>query len=174
MLGARRGFLPQFGHGERSAHAPVSGKQAVGSVLVPVGGSAVGPHGDDEVISLACSLGKQMHARVIFLHVIPVPRTLPLDADLPEATQRGDEILAQAEQEAARQHVEADTALAQARDVGAAIVNEAMDRGAQLIVLAIDPDRRSGSFHIGQIASYVVEHAPCTVIAHRQALGEQG
>jgi nucleotide-binding universal stress UspA family protein len=46
-------------------------------------------------------------------------------------------------------------------------VNEAVDRDADAIVIAIDPDRRSGTFHIGQIASYVMEHAPCAVIAHR-------
>ena len=144
-----------------------------GNILVPVGGSTIEPGGDDEVVRLACQLGKQMQARVIFLHVIQVPRSLPVDAEVPEATRRADEILTLAEEEACRQHVQAETALAQAREIGPAIVNEAADRQAALIVLAIDPDRSSGSFHIGQIASYVVEHAPCTVIAHRQALAEQ-
>lgn len=179
MLGGRRGLLPPFRgptRDEQPQAAPaVANKQRVaGVILVPVGGSAGGPDGDDEVVRLACSLAKQRYARLIFLHVIQVPRTLPVDADLPEATQRADALLAHAEEEAARQHVEAETALAQARDIGPAIVNEAIDRGAELVVLAIDPDRRSGSFHIGQIASYVLEHAPCAVIAHRAPLGEQG
>jgi nucleotide-binding universal stress UspA family protein len=146
----------------------------VGGILVPVGGSTAGPDGDDEVVRLACSLAKQMHTRITFLHVIQVPRTLPVDADLPEATQRADALLLHAEEEAARQHVEAETALAQAREIGPAIVNEAIDRGAELVVVGIDPDRRSGTFHVGQIASYVLEHAPCAVIARRAPLSEQG
>jgi len=176
MLGGRRGLLPTFRGPARDGQAqpaPVDTKLSTGPILVPVGGNTAGPDGDDEVVRLACSLAKQMHARVIFLHVIQVPRTLPVDAELPEATQRADALLSHAEEEAARQRVEAETALAQAREIGPAIVNEAIDRGAALVVLAIDPDRRSGSFHIGQIASYVLEHAPCTVIARRAPLGEQ-
>ncbi len=141
-------------------------------ILVPLGGSVAGSSQDDEVVRLACILGRQTKSPLCFLHVIQVPRTLPVDAELPVQTQRGDEILVRAETEASRYGVQADTALAQAREIGPAIVNEAADRRSDLIVIAIDPDRRSGSFHIGQIASYVMEHAACAVIAHRMPLTE--
>lgn len=144
----------------------------MGGILVPLGGALTETSQDDELVRLACILGRQMKATLCFLHVIQVPRTLPVDADLPAQTQRGDEILLRAEEEAHRQGVRAETVLAQAREIGPAIVNEAIDRGSDLIVIAIDPDRRSGSFHIGQTASYVVEHAPCAVVAYRQPLAE--
>ena len=144
----------------------------MGGILVPLGGVAGGPAQDDAVVQLACMLAKQMRVSLCLLHVIQVPRTLPVDAELPAATKRGDDILARAEQEARRQGVAMETALAQAREVGPAIVSEALDRDSELIVLTIDPDRKSGSFHIGQIASYVVEHAPCAVIARRPVLAE--
>jgi nucleotide-binding universal stress UspA family protein len=113
-----------------------------------------------------------MRQPLCFLHVIQVPRTLPVDADLPGQTQRGDEILLRAEEVAGREGVQTETALAQAREIGPAIVNEAVDRDVSLIMIAIDPDRRSGAFHIGQIASYVVEHAPCPVLSYRGMLSE--
>jgi nucleotide-binding universal stress UspA family protein len=142
----------------------------VGGILIPLGGAVTDSSQDEELIKLACTLGRQMKQGLCFLHVIQVPRTLPVDADLPAQTQRGDEILLRAEEEAARQGIHAETALAQAREIGPAIVNEAVDRDASLILIAIDPDRASGSFHIGQIASYVVEHAPSAVITYRQPL----
>lgn len=136
-------------------------------ILVPLGGALSGTAQDDEVVRLACTLARQAKAPLCFLHVIQVPRTLAVDAELPAQTSRGDEILLRAETEAQRLGVQTETALAQAREIGPAIVNEAVDRGSDLIVIAIDPDRRSGTFHIGQIASYVMEHAPSAVIAHR-------
>jgi len=142
----------------------------VAGILVPLGGALTGTAQDDEVVRLACTLARQAKAPVCFLHVIQVPRTLPVDAELPAQTHRGDEILMRAETESQRLGVPTETALAQAREIGPAIVNEAVDRGSDLIVVAIDPDRSSGSFHIGQIASYVMEHAPCAVIAHRMPL----
>ena len=138
-------------------------------ILVPLGGTPMGGAQDDEVVRLACMFARQMGQPLCFLHVIQVPRTLPVDAELPAQTHRGDEILLRAETEARRHGFEPEVAMAQAREVGPAIVNEAVDRGADLIVLAIDPDRRSGTFHVGQIASYVLEHAPCAVIASRLA-----
>ncbi len=141
-------------------------------ILVPLGGALTDTTQDEELVRLACTLSRQTKEAICFLHVIHVPRTLPVDAELPAQTQRGDEILVRAEEEAARNGVQAETALAQAREIGPAIVNEAVDRASSLIVIAIDPDRASGTFHIGQIASHVVEHAPCAVITYRQPLGE--
>jgi nucleotide-binding universal stress UspA family protein len=138
----------------------------VSGILVPLRGA----EDDDEVIRLACTLAAQTRSRICFLHVIKVPRILAVDADLPAQTQRGDAILLHAEEEATRYRVEYDTALAQAREIGSAIVNEAVDRSADLLVIGIDPDRKTGTFHVGETASYVLEHAPCSVIAHRQAL----
>jgi len=138
----------------------------VSGILVPLGGA----EDDEEVIRLGCLLARQTQSRVCFLHVTKVPRTLAVDAELPAQTNRGDQILLHAEEEASRHHVESDTALAQAREIGSAIVNEAVDRDADLLVIGIDPDRKTGTFHVGEIASYVLDHAPCAVIAHRQAL----
>jgi len=143
-----------------------AGERAVSGILVPLGGA----EDDDEVIRLACLLARQTRQRLCFLHVIKVPRVLAVDAELPVQTHRGDAILIHAEEEAARHQVQCDTALAQAREIGSAIVNEAVDRASELVVIGIDPDRKTGTFHVGEIASHVLEHAPCAVIAHRQAL----
>jgi nucleotide-binding universal stress UspA family protein len=139
-------------------------------ILVPLGGALTEAAQDEELVRLSCTLARQTKTTLCFLHVIQVPRKLPVDAELPVQTQRGDEILLRAEREATRQGVKSETALAQAREIGPAIVNEAIDRATDLIVVGIDPDRRSGTFHIGLTASYVVEHAPCAVITYRQAL----
>jgi nucleotide-binding universal stress UspA family protein len=138
----------------------------VSGILVPLRGA----EDDVEVVRLACLLARQTKSRVYFLHVIRVPRTLAVDADLPAQTNRGDAILLHAEEEANRQHVESESSLAQAREIGPAIVNEAVDRDVDLVVIGIDPEKGQDRFHVGETASYVLEHAPCPVVAHRQAL----
>lgn len=135
-------------------------------ILVPVNGNPT----DDEMIGLACMLAKRSKGQVIAMYVIEVKRTLPLDADLPPESARGESILDRAEQVAEDYDMEIQTELLQARDVGAAIVDEAVERGVDLILIGITYKRRFGEFDLGKTAPYVLKNAPCRVWVARQAI----
>ena len=133
-------------------------------ILVPVNGKPT----DDEMVELACEIARRSDAQVYAIHVIEVKRTMPLDAELPAEAQRGEEVLNRAEEVAERLDQEIETDLLQARDVGPAIVDDALERGIDLIVLGITYKKRLGDFDLGRTAPYVLKHAPCRVWVCRQ------
>ena len=134
-------------------------------ILVPVKGNPT----DDEAIELACAIARQGRASVHAIHVIEVNRTLPLDAELATEAAQGEQVLSHAEQVAERWTQRLETDLLQARDVGPAIVDEALERDIDLIVLGIGYKKRFGDFDLGKTAPYVLRHAPCRVWLCRQA-----
>jgi nucleotide-binding universal stress UspA family protein len=135
-------------------------------ILVPVRGNPT----DDEMIELACEIARRNSAEVYAIHVIEVKRTLPLDAELQAEADQGEEYLSRAEQIADRYSQAVNTDLLQARDVGPAIVDEALERGIDLILLGITHKKRFGEFDLGKTAPYVLKHAPCRVWVCRQAI----
>ncbi len=135
-------------------------------ILVPINGNPT----DDEMVALACGLAKRTKAEVHVIYIIEVKRTLPLDADLPPEAEKGELVLEQAEKTAAGWDVNVQADLLQARDVGPTIVDEARERGADLIIIGITYKKRFGEFDLGQTAPYVLKHAPCRVWVCRQSI----
>jgi nucleotide-binding universal stress UspA family protein len=135
-------------------------------ILVPVKGNPI----DDEALELACTLARPMKAPIHAIHVIEVKRTLPLDAELHDEAEHGEDILNHAEQVAEKLGQAVYTDLLQARDVGPAIVDEALERGVDLIILGITYKKRFGEFDLGKTVPYVLKHAPCRVWVCRQAI----
>jgi nucleotide-binding universal stress UspA family protein len=134
------------------------------SILVPVNGSEASLM----AVEFACSLAKRSRGKVNVVHVIEVRRSLPLDADLVAEAQRGEDILSQAELAARRQDFEVDGDLLQARDAGHAIVDEAVERQVDAIIMGVPFRRPFGDFEMGKVASQVLKTAPCEVILLRQ------
>src|SRR6185437_8501762 len=111
-------------------------------ILVPVNGNPT----DDEAIALACEVARRGKAAVYAIYVIEVKRTLP-----PEAA-KGDTVLGRAERVADEFGVELETEILQARDVGTAIVDEALEREVDLIIMGIGYKRKFGAFDLGKTA----------------------
>ncbi len=132
---------------------------AIARILVPVGGT----NADGVAVRLACDIARSHKAKIYALYVIEVGRALPLDADLQPETQRGEQILSAAEERAEEFDYELETAMLQAREVGPAIVDEAVERGADLIVMGTPYQRQFGEFSLGQTAPYILKNAPCRV-----------
>jgi nucleotide-binding universal stress UspA family protein len=128
-------------------------------ILVPIKGNP----SDVEVLELACEIALRSKAQVYAIHVIEVKRTLPLDAELQEEAERGEDLLNQAEQIGERSGVTIHTDLLQARDVGSAIVDEVLERGIMY-------KKRFGEFDLGVTLPFVLKHAPCRVWVCRQAI----
>jgi nucleotide-binding universal stress UspA family protein len=136
-------------------------------ILVPVNGNPT----DDDAVALACEVARRGKAAVYAIYVIEVKRTLPLDVDLPPEAAKGDTVLGRAEHVADEFGIELETEILQARDVGTAIVDEALEREVDLIVMGIGYKRKFGEFDMGHTAPYVLKNAPCRVWLARAAPG---
>lgn len=135
-------------------------------ILVPVNGNAT----DGDMIALAAQTAKRGKGHVYAICVIEVRRTLPLDADLVEERERADRILDSAERAAEKYDQEIETEILQARDIGTAIVEEAIEAQADLIVLGIPYRRKFGEFDLGKTVPYVLKFAPCEVWICREPI----
>jgi nucleotide-binding universal stress UspA family protein len=135
-------------------------------ILVPIKGNPT----DAEVLELACQIAERSKSQVYAIHVIEVNRTLPLDAELQEEADRGEDLLNQAEQVGERFGITIQTDLLQARDVGPAIVDEVLERNIDLVVIGIMLRKRYGELDLGSTLPYVLKNAPCRVWACRQSL----
>lgn len=138
----------------------------MGKILVPVRGTRA----DDEAIKLACTLAKRTTSQVSALYVIEVSRSLPLDAEVDEDMLKGEQALSQAERLAAELDCELETELLQAREAGPAIVDEALERDAELIVMGLDYKKTFGEYSLGNTAPYVLRNAPCRVWLCREPM----
>ena len=146
----------------KSKEPPLSFK----SILVPVDGSEASLM----AVEFACTLAKRSHGKVHVVHVVEVRRALPLDAELAQEAQRGEEILNLAEATAKRQDFEVEGDLLQARDAGHAIVDEAIERQADAIVLGVEFRRPFGDFELGKVPDHVLKTAHCEVILLRMRI----
>jgi len=132
--------------------------------------AASGNSADEEAIRLACDLARKSKAKVYVAYVIEVKRSLPLDAAIESETRKAEEVLTRAEDIAADQDYEVETDLIQAREAGSAIVDEAMRRDADLILMGVVYKKHFGVFNMGSVVPYVLKEAPCHVILCREPI----
>ncbi len=140
-------------------------------IMVPVNGTEV----DDEVIRLACRLAKldkKEKGKIWIIYVIAVRRALPLNAEIESEITKAEAILDHTETIADEEDCGVETDLLQARDPGPAIVDEAADREADLIVMGIEYKKRFGQFSLGSVVPYVLENAPCQVMLYQETRGK--
>ncbi len=134
---------------------------------------AGGP-GDDRIVRLAADLGKPHHAELVGVHVVEVGFSMPLDADVAFRSDAAQKILDHAEMEAENRKSRLEPVLLQAREVGAALVDEATEREADLLVVGLPYRKRfGGDFAIGRTIPYVLKHAPCEVWVVREPIAAE-
>ena len=135
-------------------------------ILVPV----IGNVADDEAIKLACQLAKKRNKSKIWaVYIITVKRTLPLDAEVESEVKKAEGILDHVEVVAEEQDFEIETDLLQAREAGLAIIDEAVEREVDLILMGVTYQARFGQFSLGHVVTYVLKNAPCRVILYHQS-----
>jgi len=155
--------------GKQAEAARLSAQTA--RILVTVAGHSV----DEETVRLACRMTRELHqsntsASLYAVHVIEVTRALPLSAPVHQQVEHGEHVLDEAERIAAEYDLEIQTEMVQARDTGPAIVGEAEDWHADVIVMGLPYKRRFGEFNLGKTAPYVLKNASCRVILFRERL----
>lgn len=116
-----------------------------------------------EAVALACDIARITKGQVFVVHVIEVKRNLPLTAEVEPAETAGDETLSQAEEIARKQGFDVEGAILHARDASPAIVDEAIERNVDLIILGTDYQQPFGEYQIGSVAQYVLKNAPCEI-----------
>jgi len=153
------------------------------SILVPVFGTKL----DDDIVATAGRLaaaereeagGELDGAKLALVHIVEVPLTQPLDAELPPEREEEVRRTLQRAREVAEEyeHVAVSTEAIRARDVGAGIVEAARQGGAEAIVIGGEPPSKirggatlggvgaSKPAEIGAATEYVLKKAPCQVL----------
>jgi APA family basic amino acid/polyamine antiporter len=128
------------------------------SAIVPIFGTDV----DASALRTAAKLvGKD--ALVEAIYVLRVPSQLSLDAGLEEEEQLGLSVLESAKVRGRKAGLKVQTRLIRTRNPGAAIVEEAESRGAEIIYLGT-AHAPASERAIGPTASYLLAHRPCRVV----------
>jgi nucleotide-binding universal stress UspA family protein len=139
-------------------------------VLIAVNG---GPS-DERIIRLVSEHARMTKADLIAVHILEIDWTLPLDSDIVGNSDEVQRVLDNAEAVAEESKVRLEPVLLQARDVGAAIVDEAVERGVDLLVVGLPYRKRfGGEFAIGRTIPYVLQNAPCAVWVVRDPISEE-
>jgi APA family basic amino acid/polyamine antiporter len=159
------------------------------TILVPVFGTKL----DDDIVSTAGRLADaevekgERPPRLDVIYVAEVPLTVPLDSPLPKDVQ---EQAARALERAREvggeyENVEVTTTLIPARSLGSGIVQEARDKGAEVIVMGGEPPTRvrGGAIlggiggarpdEIGVVTEYVLRKAPSRVLLTAPPEGDE-
>lgn len=147
---------------EMEASKVAPGVGAIGDIAVIVEGKKL----DHELVRLACMMAKRVKRKVHLVHIIEVPRTLALGANLKKESDLADRLLTEAMGIAEEAGCEAVAEVVQARDAGQAIVEEARDHACALIMLGLvrDKNKVNGTRDdLGKTVPFVLNHAPCRV-----------
>ena len=128
---------------------------------------------DARIVRLVVGLATK-GAEVIAVHVVEIDWTLPLDADIAGRSEEVQRVLDSAETIAEERKIVMEPVLLQARDVGAALVDEATERGADLLVVGLPYRKRfGGEFDVGRTVPYILQNAPCAVWVVREPMSEE-
>jgi APA family basic amino acid/polyamine antiporter len=152
---------------EETVRAPVEYGPAAAlefrSILVPI---APG-YASEEAMDFACRLAAERRASIVAFTAIEVPLDQPLDAYLPEDVREANEQLDEARAIGDSYGVRVIGRIARTRNIGRAIVDEAIRRNAEIVVMA-GPRRvqlRQGRRQIfGDAVDFVLRHAPSRVM----------
>ncbi|MEO6350162.1 MAG: universal stress protein [Candidatus Limnocylindrales bacterium] len=124
---------------------------------------------DELVIHLGCQLARSSTAELIAIHVIEVDWRHELSEEMTNDNEAASALLDMAEGIAEQYKVKLSGELLQAREVAAALVDEAIEVGADAIIIGLPYRQRfGGDFQIGDVIPYVFKNAPCQVIVVRE------
>ena len=117
----------------------------------------------EEAIDFAARLASERRASIAAVAVVVVPLELPLDSEAAEELRRADVALDAAAAIGELYGVDVTERLVRARSAGRAIVDEAVRRNSEIIVMgAPRAEQRGGVF--SETVDFVLKHAPCRVM----------
>ncbi|HET7684872.1 MAG TPA: universal stress protein [Candidatus Limnocylindria bacterium] len=129
-------------------------------ILVPL----LGSEADEPALRLAAILLAGGTGEVILIHVIEVPFERNLDAEDEKAVAFADEVTSRGEAFLEEQGISARSGVVQARSAGPAIVDDAVEQGADLIVMGLRYKKRfGGQWDAGRTVPYVMRNSTAPV-----------
>jgi APA family basic amino acid/polyamine antiporter len=137
------------------------------SALVPIFGGDLSGHAMRKAAKLV-----DPTATIEALYVLTVPPQLPLDAGMEQEESQAQQVLEAARLRARDEKLKIRTSLVRTRSAGAAIVEEAITRNADVIYMALDGAPTSEQA-LGPTASYILEKRPCRVVIETIGGGAQ-
>lgn len=165
----RRGMESAVGAPAEAQRGAADGDLAerctTGEVWVVLTGAAV----DGEVVTLACAMAQEKHAKGLHaLYCIEVPRSMPVDAELPVQRGAATEILDRAAEVAAWHHIAFERECLQARIASEGIVQALEGRSCATLVVGV-PYRTDGDdrAQVSELAAELLRFAPCRVYVVR-------
>lgn len=130
------------------------------NILVAVTGSPL----DNELVALACNAARQKQVEVFAVYGIPVPRSLAVDADMPEQTNLAGTALERASIVAAKLGARLETEIVQSRHIGQSLIEEIDAHDCALVVLGIPYHAGlQGQFDLDEDTEFVLKNAPSRV-----------
>jgi APA family basic amino acid/polyamine antiporter len=119
----------------------------------------------EEALVAAARLATDRGARIAVVNVIEIPLHEPLDADLSDREREADEVLDSAQALLEAYGVRTVSRIIRARSAGPAIVEDAIGRAAEIIVVGAPRLRgRRGTPIFGGTVDYVLKHSPTRVL----------
>ncbi|MGB7572611.1 MAG: universal stress protein [Thermodesulfobacteriota bacterium] len=146
--------------------AAAKARRAVGAIkkiLVPTSGTIYSERG----IELACRLGEEQKAEIYLVTVLEVPRTLPLEAPMPDAEAKAEDVIKRGEEIVSLRGLQGKGEVRRGRVAGEEIIRAAKDRDADLIVMGIRSEIRMAQEILGRTSDLILRRAPCEVIVDR-------
>ena len=126
------------------------------------------------LVKLVAELVRPHKGELIGVHVVEVDWSMPLDMDVAGRSEEIQQVLDMAEGTAEAAGVKLESVLLQARDVGAALVDEALERDADVLVVGLAYRTKfGGDFAIGRTIPYILKNAPCAVWVVREPIQEE-
>jgi len=101
---------------------------------------------------------------VSVLYVLKVPLEKPLDAEMPDKERQAQESMDEVRELATEHGVVIEGTIVRARALGEAIVHQAAEIEADLIVMGSSPRWRRQSRFFSPTVDYVLRKAPCEVM----------
>lgn len=139
-------------------------KLAFRRILVPITGSEA----DDDTVRMACWIARKDKSKLYAIYIITIQRSLPLEAEIESETRRAEELLERIERVAETEGYDIETDLLQAREIAPTIIEAAVAREIDLIIMGVRYQRKFGQFNLGNIVPYVLKNAACQVMLYSQ------
>lgn len=134
--------------------------EALKRILVPTSGMPYSERG----IELACRLGVEHQAEIVLTYVIEIPRTLPLEASVPEAEEKANQALNRGKEIVELHHLPPVLLIERAREAGEGIIRAAKENQADVIVLGMRTNVHGTQSLWGRTTDTLIRKAPCEVI----------
>lgn len=148
------------------AHARVS-VEAVKRILVP----AIGTVFAGREVELASRLGQEQKAEILLGYVLEVPRTLPLEAPMPQEEARAWEALRMAKTIVEMHGLPSSMQIMRARVAGERIIQVAREQEVDMIILGLHPGMGLSYDLFARTVDVLMRRAPCELLVDRVPAG---